>query len=81
MRTSGDKKDKLLIIFDEESYVLTVGGLLVSASRWILAILKGVLNKSQQGFFFVDKRFEISNHELIKDIVEIMEIDKSIIFF
>jgi hypothetical protein len=28
-----------------------------------------------------DKRFEINSHELIRDIVEIIEIDKSIHFF
>jgi hypothetical protein len=46
-------------------------------------ILRGVLTKgkalllSQQGFSFVDKRFEISNLELIRDIVEIMKMEKA----
>jgi hypothetical protein len=29
---------------------------------------------SRQGFFFVDKRFEISNHDLVRDMVEIVEL-------
>jgi hypothetical protein len=42
----------------------------------------GVLNKekalllSQQGFFFVDKRFEISN--LLNDIYEIIELSENL---
>jgi hypothetical protein len=31
----------------------------------------------RQGFFFVDQRFEISILELIRDIDEILEIDKT----
>jgi len=27
----------------------------------------------RQGFFFVDKRFEISNLDLIRDLVELVE--------
>jgi hypothetical protein len=37
--------------------------------------------RSWQGFFGVDKEFEISNHDLIRDIVEIIEIDNSMHFF
>jgi hypothetical protein len=32
---------------------------------------------NRQGFFFVEKRFEISDLELIRDIDEILEIDKT----
>jgi hypothetical protein len=41
-----------------------------------------VLNKektpplSRQGFFVVDKRFEISNHELLGDIYQIIKMEE-----
>jgi len=40
-------------------------------------LLTGCQQKSlavkRQGFFFVDKRFEISNLDLIRDLVELVE--------
>jgi hypothetical protein len=35
---------------------------------------KKALLLSQQGFFFVDKRFEISNHSLIADMIRIIKL-------
>ena len=31
---------------------------------------------SQQGFFFVDKRFELSNYNLIKDMEKIIRLEE-----
>jgi hypothetical protein len=49
--------------------------------------LLGELNKekspalSRQGFFFVDKRFEISNLELIKDMDKIIKLEEVLSMF
>jgi len=40
-------------------------------------ILLAVL--SHQGFFFVDKRFEISNLDLIRDLEEIIKLEKRLL--
>jgi hypothetical protein len=54
-----------------------------SVTLWhdLNAVKEKTLPLSRQGFFFVDKRFEISNLDLIRDMVEIIEIDNSIHFF
>ena len=54
-------------------------GLLVTlflAFRWGVLNKEKALLRQQQGFFFVDKRFEISNLELIRDMAGIVKLEK-----
>ena len=37
--------------------------------------------RQQQGFFFVDKRFEKSNLGLIRDMADIIKLEKDVIYY
>jgi hypothetical protein len=57
-------------------------GLLVTlflAFRWGVLNKEKALLRQQQGFFFVDKRFEISNLDLIRDRADLVRLQKVLV--